>query len=400
MSDIVEVNDIPAAAVIEIVGPVYPANPVEILVPGLPGPTGPTGPAGVAGPTGPTGPTGPAGAYASLTGSGSSATPGNLTQSGGFTVDTSGTNTPIQLNSRSTSSFQIYDQQGGLTVRSDSTFGVGVNAPNGPLTLTGKTASLTINGQAVNVFVYTGNPNGAVSAGLKGDLCVDKVTPALWQATAPGTGGWAQILGDALDTTMFTPWCVRDASGNMPYGLYGNPLMRSVRNGGNQLNMLMLHVFYSGPTSVTIDYLDCGVQAIGAAGSVCRAGIYQPRNQSNPFIWSYNTAWADMLKDCGTVDCTTTGSKNWTITPSPIVIPARTWFAIGGADQVVMSTRYLSNYVQGGYSPFGGVNGGPTYQGQSTQSLGMPNVTGALPSVFVPNQGCGVDSGVGFHRLA
>ena len=36
-------------------------------------------------------------------------------------------------------------------------------------------------------FIYDGNPNGFVTAEAAGDVCVDTVTPALWQAPAPGT---------------------------------------------------------------------------------------------------------------------------------------------------------------------------------------------------------------------
>jgi hypothetical protein len=197
-------------------------------------------------------------------------------------------------------------------------------------------------------------------------------------------------------SSIFVPWDAQQ--GNVATGLYGNPLLRTTRNGGNALNLLLLHLLYSGPTSISIDYLDASVQTAGAAGSISHAGIYTLSNQSNPFAVANTVTWATLTFDAGTVDCTTTGGKTFVVSPN-LIIPASTWFAVGAVDQVAASTRVIANYQSGGWSPWGIISG-PAYSGPNVLALGMSGVTGALPANFVPSGVSNVDAGIGMHRIA
>jgi len=155
-------------------------------------------------------------------------------------------------------------------------------------------------------------------------------------------------------------------------------------------------MFYSGPTAITIDTLDTSVQAAGGAGAVVRAGIWQVSNQANPFPYTQSSVWATLLIDAGTKPTTSTGTQTWSF--GAITIPAYTWFAVGGVDQVVLGTRYLGNYIGGIFSPWG-TTGQPTYQAFPIMCLIADNVTGTLPTNFIPSAGAGyIDSGIGMHR--
>lgn len=48
-------------------------------------------------------------------------------------------------------------------------------------------------------YCFAGNPNGSVTSGDEGDLCIDNVTPALWIATGNGTTTW-DLVGPGADT--------------------------------------------------------------------------------------------------------------------------------------------------------------------------------------------------------
>jgi len=251
--------------------------------------------------------------------------------------------------------------------------------------------------------------------GLKGDTGATGAAGAAGPGVASGGASGAVLLKQSAadyDTawnvnprpvellhSAFVPWNVYYQPTSVPSGLYGNPLSKGARSGGQPLNVLLLHPLYSGPTAIAIDQLDAAVTTGGAAGAVLRAGIYLVQNQANPFyLAAPATTWATLLYAGAPLDTTTTGQKTWSIA-SPITIPAWTWFAVGGVDQVALPTRPIGNYIAGGQSPFG-VGGGPTYQGQSIISLGMQNVTGALPTNFVPSSGYGTDAGIGMRRSA
>lgn len=53
----------------------------------------------------------------------------------------------------------------------------------------------SVNGGSAALISYAGNPSGVVTAGATGDICFDTSTPAVWQATASGSGNWVNITG-------------------------------------------------------------------------------------------------------------------------------------------------------------------------------------------------------------
>lgn len=346
--NVIEVIGPGTSSVIEIASPA-PSSATEILSPGLPGPPGPQGPTGPQGDTGlqgPTGANGPIGA----TGPTGSQGPQGVT---------------------------------GPTGATGSQGPQGTTGLQGPQGVTGPTGSTGATGP-------TGSPGAGIATGGSTGQMLVKNSATNYDTT------WATVpTASQLLHSLFVPWIPASA---IATGLYGNPLIKQSRNGGQPLNALILHLFFSGPTSVTINYLDATVGTIGAAGSILRASLYSVSNQANPFLFQSGVTWATLLYDAGTADCTTTGSKTFTVSPA-VTIPAMTWFAVGGVDQVALSTRTIGGYIAGAWSPFG-VTGGPTYLGQAVIAMTMSGVTGALPTNYVPTGGLGVDSGIGIHRSA
>jgi hypothetical protein len=174
---------------------------------------------------------GSTGGYASLTGSGETVTPGNLTQAGGFAVSSTGSN-PIELDSTGGGGITL-DEAGGTTtggvaITAGSTNGLYLEGQGGAVISAGSTtpgpfygaggeqlllfASTSIQltysylttpgtpgdncvtigdgssgGTAVHLYTFPGSPNGHIDAISSGDICFDPTTPALWICTVGGT---------------------------------------------------------------------------------------------------------------------------------------------------------------------------------------------------------------------
>ncbi len=109
-----------------------------------------------------------------------------------------------------------------------------------------------------------------------------------------------------------------------------------------------------------------------------------------------NTQWAALERDLGVVDTTTSGLK--LITPSPfVVIPANTWFVVGGVCQIAVCQPYVGNASQK-FTPAGQSNVGSgvnSTEGWHYQS----GVTGALGNLIPNNIGLiNIGHAVGFRR--
>ena len=231
---------------------------------------------------------------------------------------------------------------------------------------------------------------------------------------APGagvpTGGYAnQILVKNSSTNYDTTWVSTPTPNDVLHSMYTtilsgigysvNPLMKGSRTGGNTLNTLMAHLFFSGPNGVTLDKFEANVVTVGAAGAVTRAGIYLPLNPTIPWSWSVGSPWATLVKDLGTVPTDgSTGAKYWTLSPVVKIAPM-TWFAIAGVDQVALAARTLGNYGGTYWTPWG-LTGLPAYNAQPGLSIGQSNVLGALPSSFAPTGIVSTDCGIAIHRSA
>ena len=206
-----------------------------------------------------------------------------------------------------------------------------------------------------------------------------------------------QDVEDTVDllwpaASMFTPAAVGQ--------WYSNPLMPGVRTLAVTLNRLHLHALYSGPTAITINPMDVTTTVAAGAGGLIRVGIYTITDQENPFTWTAGVAWAGLLVDAGTIDTTTTAGQKTITLGTPQVVPARTWFAVGGVDQVAAPTRNVGGTAGAArFSPLGS----PTaagFTGTIAISLYQDSVSGALPSTFTPANTVNVDSGVGIRRSA
>lgn len=94
--------------------------------------------------------------------------------------------TPITLGAGDSSS--VTAGQGVTLVGSGGT-AMYVGAPGGA------PVDIAFPGGSFQLWWNAGNPNGVVSAGEEGDLCIDGSTPALWQATASGDSSWVNVGG-------------------------------------------------------------------------------------------------------------------------------------------------------------------------------------------------------------
>lgn len=75
----------------------------------------------------------------------------------------------------------VVGQQVILFIVGSQVFGLGSGTQTGAIETTFWGSATTAQ------YFYAGNPNGNVNAAEAGDVCCDTVTPALWQAPAPGT---------------------------------------------------------------------------------------------------------------------------------------------------------------------------------------------------------------------
>lgn len=178
----------------------------------------------------------------------------------------------------------------------------------------------------------------------------------------------------------------------------GNGLVgTTTRTTGTAIDRLVVGgPLYSGATGVTLDMFDANIVTQGTAGAVYRAGVWVVDNQDNPFIFTLGVQWATLLKDAGTMDVTTTGVK--TVTPAqPAIVPANTWFVVGGVSQVAVCQPTIG-MAASIFSPMGQANATAGLTGVESW-LAQNGVTGALAN-FVPGVYNNVGHGVGFRRSA
>lgn len=241
--------------------------------------------------------------------------------------------------------------------------------------------------------LITGITTAPILADLvDGEVALSSDAAGRLVATGRSSGALtSNVLSDSM--SRFVPWVIG--------GWYINPLVVQGRTSVLTQGRFYAHVFFSGPDGVTIDKLDCNVATVGSSGSVTRMGVYQVTNQSRPFAWSNGVAWASLLVDGGTVATDgSTGQKTITL-GSALVIPANTWFAVGGADQVATpATRYVGGQAGGNWASAFGQTGSGGYGTSAGLSIIADSVTGALPATLTPTTLLNLDSGVGIHRSA
>ena len=201
------------------------------------------------------------------------------------------------------------------------------------------------------------------------------------------------FAGGAVSDLMFTPSAVPQ--------WYSNPLMPGIRTLAMTLNRLSLHAVYSGRSGIIINQMDVTTTIAAGAGGVTRVGVYRISNQDDPFSWAAGVAWATLLTEFGTIDITTAAGQKTTTLGSPtLAIPARTWFAVGGVEQVAAATRNVGGTAGAAkFSPMGSPSASG-YSGTVALAWYQDSVSGALPATFTPAGVANVDSGVGFRRSA
>lgn len=274
-----------------------------------------------------------------------------------------------------------------------------------------KTSGTAYTAAAITLDGFTGKGSLHARGGaIQGtDPFFTIVSGATWRVWSAGVG----LLNTSRQSTSYAATRMGDAASGdpnppnrfVPANLtwFVNPLTEDVRTIVPTVGQLALHLFYSGADGVTIDKLDAYVNTVGAAGAVLRAGVYQLADQSRPFS-SATSPWASLLLDAGTVNTATgTGQKVWTLA-TPLVIPANTWFAVGGVDQVATAA---TRTVGGSPGTLMGTKLGMTPGSTGSYGTGSPGiafltagVTGALPASLTSMSTTNVDGGIGIHRSA
>lgn len=190
---------------------------------------------------------------------------------------------------------------------------------------------------------------------------------------------------------LYTPSTVgAHYNGNGPTGT-GN------RTTGTALNTLIIgSPLFSGASGITIDQLNVNIVTAGTAGAVYRMGLWIIDNQSNPFGYVAGSQYASLFTGGDvTVDATTTGVKTSAVS---LVIPANTWFVVGGVSQVAVCQPTIGATASV-WSPHGQALVTSAVAGVES-FLQQQTVSGALgpfvPNVTTPNINIG--HGTGFRR--
>lgn len=228
------------------------------------------------------------------------------------------------------------------------------------------------------------------------DFVVD-ANGVVWVCTVAGTPGTWVNAATPAGTFELVGWN-RFVPAVIGADYSGEPFAGGTRTTGQVFGQLVVAPLYSGPTAVTISSLSVNV-ATAAAGALYRMGLWTVTNQANPYAWA-PAKWADLLVDAGTVDCSTTGNKVLALGVAQ-VIPANTWFAVGGVQQGSAGAAQTVGNTPGigAFTPFGITAAGAGIVGSAAIGLSMAGVSGALGNV-TPGAAVAVGHGVGFHRSA
>jgi hypothetical protein len=317
----------------------------------------------------------------------------------------------LVVDNRSDGAQYAYYVNAGSTLNWDRNFGTGVVASmlltNSPTFVRpGWVTQQEIVAPDLSASGLTGATSGgrfvggtAAGAPTSGTFAVrDFVVDAngvIWVCTVAGTPGTWVNASTPAGTFELVGWS-RFIPAVVGASYSGESFAGTTRTTGQTYQQLVVAPLYSGSTAITIDLLSVNV-ATAVASAVYRMGLWTVTNQANPFAWAA-AKWADLLLDAGTVDCSTTGNKTLTISQ---VIPANTWFAIGGVQQGASGAAQTVGSTPGigAFTPFGITAAGAGIVGSAAIGLSMAGVTGALGN-FTPGAATAVGHGVGFHRSA
>jgi hypothetical protein len=174
-----------------------------------------------------------------------------------------------------------------------------------------------------------------------GDGADPRTFPAIWNATAdvlddailPSGGSAGQVLVKDSGTDYDAVWAVRQYNflTEPVANLYFAQISTGIRDDTTQARNLNDMVF--APTivsrTITVDRIAINV-SVAEAGATPRLGIYSATSANRP---------GDLILDCGTVDASTIGNKQITISAT---IPAGLFF-LAVAHQGASSTLRLTN---------------------------------------------------------
>lgn len=210
-----------------------------------------------------------------------------------------------------------------------------------------------------------------------------------------GTDFRASTGAGILATSKFLPGVVNQWHS-------GESLASGNRTTGTTHEAVVVAPLFSGPDGITISKLSVNV-ATAIASAVLRAGLWTIDDQTDPFAFTAAVQWATLLRDVGvsdsTFDLSTTGGKVITLA-TPLVIPANTWFAIGGATQGASGANCtIGNSGAGVFTPWGLVTPDLGVNASSNIGLRQNSVAGAFGN-FTPGGAVNVGHGVALFRSA
>lgn len=137
----------------------------------------------------------------------------------------------------------------------------------------------------------------------------------------------------------------------------------------------------------------------GVAAAVRRIGVWEIDDQVEPFSFVAGERWATLLQDVGVCDCSSAGRKNPAGNPL-VVVPARTWFAVGAVSQVAVPTVKMKLGATGRNGPHGNyAPGGHALTTQQIVGVGQSGVAGALGDITAAEARVN-GHGVEFQRTA
>jgi hypothetical protein len=166
--------------------------------------------------------------------------------------------------------------------------------------------------------------------------------------------------------------------------------------------LITSYPWFSGPTAITISQISTYVGTAFVAGTVIRVGVYTITNQASPFQVTWDTPYATLTSELGTMLIDSTGNKTLAVN---LTIPANTWFFLAAVEQGDTGNtgkRWVGVNTAGSPSAYGSNNSPGAYWSYQATGLSTTggSVLGVLPTTYTPHGTTATDAGISFHRSA
>jgi hypothetical protein len=254
---------------------------------------------------------------------------------------------------------------------------VGVQGPAGATGATGATGAqgssgvVTVNAPLTNAGTSSA-ANLSVSTGTTSAVGVLQLTDSVssTSTTTAATANAVKIANDNANTRLLkyaTPWNI-----NYRSGYYYEPMIGATLATATQTKNRLLFTPLFISQSITIDRIGAEVVSGGVAGTTYRLGIYSSNSNDEP---------SALLLDAGTIDTSTTGLKQNTVS---LTLTAGLYYVCGvNQGSTGTPTMRILNSGTGNYAPVAATSMQSFYAATYIQD----SVSGALPSTATPTLG-------------